>query len=198
MYSTQVSVCLPRFSAALRRAFCTVALMAVSPTVGLADVATETAQRCIIQTNAPGNYFISDAPGVPHVIPGQGGSSAGAATVNDCLNDAYAVQFGSRTGQVTATRASAPNGGQATTTGSVDCSRILNRSAGRAAAYSLGASVVAGAIGASVQAGVYQRNLNTCLAQRAAPRVDPNAAVFIGCSRQHGVLSGGSNLCVSQ
>jgi hypothetical protein len=189
MYSTQVSGSLPRFSAALRSAFCTVALMAVSPTVGLADVATQTAQRCIVQTKAPGNYFISEAPGVP---------AAGAANVNDCLNDAYGVQFGSPTGQVTATRASAPIGGQAATSGSVDCSRILNRSPGRAAAYSLGSSIVAGAIGASVQAGVYQRNLNNCLAQRAAPRVDPNAAVFTGCSRQHGVLSGGTSLCVSQ
>jgi hypothetical protein len=198
MYSTQVSGSLPRFSAALRSAFCTVALMAVSPTVGLADVATQTAQRCIVQTKAPGNYFISEAPGVPHVLPGQGGSAAGAANVNDCLNDAYGVQFGSPTGQVTATRASAPIGGQAATSCSVDCSRILNRSPGRAAAYSLGSSIVAGAIGASVQAGVYQRNLNNCLAQRAAPRVDPNAAVFTGCSRQHGVLSGGTSLCVSQ
>ena len=200
IYPTIPSVCYRYIASPVRALFSAVAMMAMSATVGLADVATETAKRCIIKTNAPGNYFISEAPGVPHVIPGQGASARGAANVNDCLNDVYGVQYGSTSGQVTATPAAAvttATQGQAVSSGRVNCAAILNRSPGRAAAYSFGSSIVAGAVGASVQAGVYQRNLNNCLAQVAAPRVDPNAAVFIGCSRRQGVMSGGTSLCVS-
>ena len=95
------------------------AVLTFTTTLAIADPARQAAQQCALNTNAPGNYNISNAPGLPHVIPGQGGTAAGAARINDCL------------------------------------------------------------------------------AQAPAPPVDPNAAIYVGCSRRGGGLSKGNSLCVS-
>jgi len=171
------------------------AVLTFTTTLAIADPARQAAQQCALNTNAPGNYNISNAPGLPHVIPGQGGTAAGAARINDCLADTYQVQYGAGGGAVaTASAARAPT---SQPSGRVNCANILNRTPGRAATYAFGAALVAGAIGASAQAGVYQRNLNRCLAQSSAPPVVPNAAIYVGCSRRGGVLSRGNSLCVS-
>lgn len=172
------------------------AVLTLSTTLALADAQRLAAQKCALSTRAPGNYNVSNAPGLPHVLPGQGGTTDGAARINDCLKDAYGVQYGAKAGGVAAAATSPV--AATDSSGRLNCARILNRSPGRAAAYSFGSSIVAGAIGASIQAGVYQNNLNRCLAQAAtAPPVDTNAAIYVGCSRRGGVMRQGTSLCVA-
>jgi len=172
------------------------AVLTLTTTLAIADAARQAAQQCALNTNAPGNYNISNAPGLPHVIPGQGGTEAGAARINDCLTDTYQVQYGAKGGAV-ATAGVARTAPTSQPSGRLNCAEILNRTPGRAATYAFGSALVAGAIGASAQAGVYQRNLNRCLAQAPAQRVDPNAAIYVGCSRRGGVMRRGTSLCVS-
>ena len=116
------------FSAAL-------AVLTLFSTLAVADTATQATQECAVKTRAPGKYNLSTAADVPNVIPGEGGSTGGAARINDCLADVYTVQYGVR------------------------------RDAG--------------------------------LAQEPVWAVGPDAALYTGCSRQHGVMRGGSSLCVS-
>ena len=171
------------------------AALAFSTTIATADAPRLAAQKCAVKTNAPGNYYISNAPGLPSVLPGPNGSPNGAAAINDCLTDAYAVQYGSTNGVAVAAAAA----GTATSEsgGRLNCARILNRSPGAAATYAVGWSLVAGLVGAGGQAAVYQNNLNKCLAANSGLPVNPNAAIYTGCSRRNGVMNGGTRLCVA-
>lgn len=167
-------------------------------TVARADAARTAAQHCAIQNHAPGNYFISNAPGVPHVIPGLGGTDGGARRMNDCLLDAYGVQFGVTPGAAVtaATPAAAP--------ARPECDHILSRTPAVAARYAAGSALVARAVGASVQAGVSQDHLNTCLAAHSTPSqkvvpIAPAIAPIVGCRRKDGgVIRGGAGLCVGR
>lgn len=178
------------------------AALALSAASASADRALDAAERCIIQTNAPGNYSVISDQGVPQVIAGQGGTSAGASATNDCLLDAYGVQFGaSPSGVVAATGTTS----QATLD---ECRRIRNRRIGSSVAAAVGftvglgdpytAAAVGGAIGVGVSARRENRRYADCIASAYTPPVDPDAPVIVGCSRrQRGVMSGGSSLCVA-
>lgn len=178
------------------RPFLAAAALTLTAMPGIADPARLAAQQCALNTNAPGNYYISNAPGLPHVIPGRGGTLAGAARINDCLTDTYQVQYGTKGGGV-ATAGVAATAPTTQPSGGLNCAENLNRTPGRAATYAFGSALVAGAAGADVQAGVYQGSLNRCLAQSSAPPVSPGAAVYVGCSRRGGVMRLGNSLCVS-
>lgn len=169
------------------------AALTFSTTLAMADAPRLAAQKCAVKTNAPGNYYISNAPGLPSVLPGPNGSPNGAAAINDCLLDIFAVQFGSVAGGTAPPVAA----GATASVGNINCARILNRSVGAATTYAVGWSLVAGFVGAGAQAGVYQSNLNKCLAANSGLPVNPNAAVYTGCSRRNGVLNGGTRLCVA-
>lgn len=179
------------------------ATLAFSSTFALADTAQDAAQRCALHTRAPGNYNISTGPGVPHVIPGQGGTAAGASRVNDCLLDAYAVQFGGKRGSVVSAAAAPANPEAAV----VECKRIRNRRIGSSVAAAVGftlgvgdpytAAAAGGAIGVGITARRENRRFGECVAAATAAPIDTNAAVYTGCSRRGGVMSNGTSLCVS-
>lgn len=172
-----------------------------SATLALADAAREAAQRCAIQTNAPGNYNISNAPGLPNVIPGAGGTAAGAANMNDCLADVYAVQYGAR-GATPATTGAANRA-----TALAACERTRNRHMAGGVAATIGviaalgepysASIIGGAIGATRGVRGVNKRYRDCVDRVNAPAIDPNAAIQTGCSRHEGVMSHGTRLCIA-
>lgn len=177
------------------------AISVFSSTLALADAAREAAQRCAIQTNAPGNYNISNAPGLPNVIPGAGGTAAGAANMNDCLADVYGVQYGAR-GAIPATTAATD-----TATALAACERTRNRHIAGGVAATIGviaalgepysASIIGGAIGTTRGMRGVNKRYSDCVARVNAPAVDPNAAIQTGCSRRGGVMSQGTRLCIA-
>jgi hypothetical protein len=73
-------------------------IVSLTAVLGAASASTEpaldAADRCIVQTNAPGTYVIASDQGMPQVVAGRGGTSAGARATNNCLPDAYGVQCG--------------------------------------------------------------------------------------------------------
>ncbi|WP_299622100.1 hypothetical protein [uncultured Tateyamaria sp.] len=186
-------------------AVCAIGLMTVlGAASAVADPALQAADRCITQTNAPGTYAIISDQGVPQVVAGQGGTAAGASATNDCLLDAYGVQFGA-----------SPSGVVAAATGTTsqatldECRRIRNRRIGGNVAAAVGftigfgdpytAAALGGAVGVGISARRENRRYAECIASAYQPPVDPDAPVFVGCSRrERGVLSGGSSLCVAR
>lgn len=169
-----------------------------------ADAARSAAQQCIAQTHAPGNYNISNDPGVPHVIPAAGGTPAGAANVNDCLADAYGVQYGAKRAAPVAVDGTLSASEEAL----YECKRLRRQRVGNSVAAAVGftlgvgdpytAAAVGGAIGVGVTANRENRRYADCVAAAYAPPPDPNAAIFTGCSRRGGVMSQGTSLCVAQ
>lgn len=186
-----LSLCLASFAAILGAASAS------------AEAALDAADRCIVQTNAPGTYVITSDQGVPQVVAGQGGTSAGASATNDCLLDAYGMQFGASPSGVVA-----PTGttSQATL---AECRRIRNRRVGSNVAAAVGitigfgdpytAAALGGVVGVGISARRENRRYADCIAQAYQPPIDPDAPVFVGCSRRaNGVLTGGSSLCVAR
>jgi len=150
------------------------------------STAEQYAAQCIRATHARGEYVVVMDRAIPQVVAGNGATIRGVSDVNDCLADKYQVQPGSRAVAAAAPAAVTPNGRQ------LNCRRILSRSPGGAAAASFGTSILAGAIGASIQAGVYQRNLQTCLARYGgANHAAPLAA---GCAPGEAIV-GGTRYC---
>ena len=179
------------------------AVLTLSTTLALADAQRLAAQKCALSTRAPGNYNVSNAPGLPHVLPGQGGTTDGAARINDCLKDAYGLQYGARPGTTPAADIT-PQTAAATVQ---ECKRIRNRRIGAGVAGAVGFTLglgdpyTAAAIGGAVGVGIATRRENRryadCVAAATAPPVDTNAAIYVGCSRRGGVMSRGTSLCVA-
>lgn len=121
-------------------------------------------EQCVRETRASGAYAISYEAVIPQVSAGAGGSARGARDVNDCLADKFQVQPG-------VVVAVAPNarGEEPLPLNRQRCAQIFSRSPGQAALASFGSSVLFGAVGASIQASVYQRNLQSCLALYGRP-----------------------------
>lgn len=182
----------------------TLAALTVSTTFALADAPRAAAQQCALQTHAPGNYNISNAPGLPHVLPGQGGTAAGAARINDCLTDVYQVQYGAKRGQAPTARTPA----QTTAAALEECERIRNRNIGTGAVATVAviaalgepysASVVGGAIGSYRGLQGVNKRYKDCVANATVAPVNPKDAIYIGCRRSvNGVMSRGTRLCVA-
>lgn len=184
--------------------FAALAALAFSTGVAVADAQRLAAQKCALQTGAPGNYNVSNAPGVPHVVLGQGGTPGGVAAINDCLADAYQVQYGARRGAA----AVAPVTPQSSTAAIAECDRIRSQNIATGVVATVGiiaalgepytASVIGGAAGTVTGIrGVNQRHRN-CVANATVPAVDPSAAIYVGCRRStDGVMSRGTRLCVA-
>ncbi|WP_299726320.1 hypothetical protein [uncultured Tateyamaria sp.] len=179
------------------------AVFTLSVTFAMADAPRLAAQKCAASTHAPGNYNISNAPGIPHVLPGDGGTKAGAASINDCLKDAYAVQYGTKQGTA-AVAAVAPRAG---TTSIAECDRIRRQNITTGVIATVGiiavlgepytASAIGGAAGTITGVRGVNRRHRACVAAASATPVDPKAAIHVGCSRRGGVFSGGTRLCVA-
>lgn len=151
------------------------------------------AAQCIHQTRAPGSYEIVYGGLIPRVAAGRGATQRGAANVNDCLADRYQVQP-NRVAAVAPAATAAEVGPDR-----VNCAEILSRSPGASAGYAFTSSFLFGAIGAGVQANIYQRNLQTCLAQQggiAASVGGGRGGTFVGGGCGGGSLMvGGSRYC---
>ncbi|WP_299353967.1 hypothetical protein [uncultured Shimia sp.] len=65
-------------------------------TFAMDNSAIQAVRSCMSETRAPGSYAMSTADAVPTVITASGGSERGAHNVNDCLQDRYSVQYGTR------------------------------------------------------------------------------------------------------
>jgi len=188
----------------LRTLSAALAALAFSATFAMADAPRLAAQSCAVQTNAPGNYYISNAPGLPSVLPGPDGTPAGAARINDCLTDTYAVQYGTRAGTAATPVASAP---QVTANALGECKTVRDRQIATGLAATVGiiaalgepytASVIGGVVGSTQGIRGVNKRYRACVAAASAPPVDPNAAIYVGCSRKNGVMSRGTSLCVA-
>ncbi|MEO0765281.1 MAG: hypothetical protein AAFS01_02420 [Pseudomonadota bacterium] len=186
----------------LKTLLAALAALTLSTTFAVADVPRSAAQKCAEQTRAPGNYYLSDAPGLPHVLPSPDGTVDGAARINDCLKDAYAIQYGARLGETSP--------GALAETGGVDAEVVCRRT--RNGQYVVGtvltagiiaaigepytAATIGGLVGLNQGFKVSNRQYAECV-NAAAPPVDPNAAIYTGCSRRNGVMSAGTRLCVA-
>ncbi|MFL4468587.1 hypothetical protein ACERZ8_01375 [Tateyamaria armeniaca] len=153
------------------------AVLAFSTTFALADAARMAAQQCAVKTHAPGNYNISNAPGVPHVLPGQGGTTGGAARINDCLKDVYAVQYGAKRSQVVATAATP----RAAAGSIAECDAIRRQNITTGVIATVGiiaalgepytASVIGGTAGTITGVRGVNRRHRACVAAVSAPRL---------------------------
>lgn len=146
--------------------------------------------QCVRETRASGQYEIQMIGIIPQVAPRQGATQRGAANVNDCLADKYQVQ----PGRVISAAASAPVAA-VDNANLLDCAKILTRTPGEAAAYAFGASVLAGAVGASIQAGTYQRKLQACLASTGGKIGSGIGVTLNGGCRAGGLMVRGSRYC---
>ncbi|MEM6374022.1 MAG: hypothetical protein AAF727_14750 [Pseudomonadota bacterium] len=190
---------------ALRTISAALAAIALSTTFAQADTARLAAQQCAVKTHAPGNYNVSEGPGVPNVLPGQGGTASGAARINDCLADVYSVQYGAKRGSAAAAAATATPQSRAASL--AECKRVRDRHIATGLAATVGvvaalgepytASVIGGVIGSTRGIRGVNNRYRACVAAATAPPIDPNAAVFVGCSRREGVMSRGTALCVA-
>ncbi|MEP1355880.1 MAG: hypothetical protein ABJX32_15070 [Tateyamaria sp.] len=186
----------------LKTLLAVLAALALSTTFAAADIPRSAAQKCAEQTRAPGNYYLSDAPGLPHVLPSPDGTVDGAARINDCLKDAYAVQYGARLGEVSQ-GALAETGGvdaaqkcRQTRNGQVVVGTVLTAGIIAAIGEPYTAATIGGLIGLSQGVKYSNQEYAKCV-NAAAPPVNPNAAIYTGCSRRNGVMSGGTRLCVA-
>ena len=178
-----------------------VAFLAVTATVSATGSfaqsgATQTAERfvaqCVKQVHARGSYVIQYGAAIPQVTAGSGATTRGASNVNDCLKDKYMTQPGLVI--VSAPTTAPRNTGRVR---DLNCNEILNRSPGAAAGYAFGSAILAGAVGASIQAGVYQRNLQACLSRHGGGAADLRTPVrfYSGGCKQGGLMVGGNRYC---
>lgn len=152
-----------------------------TPTAAQTATAERFAAKCIASVRAPGRYQIVHGGRIPRVMAaGAGATQTGAANVNDCLADAYQVQPGR---VVAAAPAAEPQPGDGPDY--LNCAEILTRSPGAAAGYAFTTGFLFGVVGSSLQAGTYQRNLQTCLAQQGS------LAASVGGGRGGTYIGGG-------
>lgn len=181
----------------------TLAALTVSTTFALADAPRAAAQQCALQTKSPGNYNISNAPGLPHVLPGQGGTVDGAARINDCLADVYQVQYGAKRGEGTVAEITP----QTTAAALEECEKIRRQNIATGLIATVGIvavlgdpyapSIIGGTAGSVTGIRTVNRRYRDCVANATVPAVDPNAAIYVGCRRGNGVMSRGTRLCVA-
>jgi hypothetical protein len=177
----------------IARAATAVFLAVAASGVSAQSAGMQTAERfvaqCVKETHARGSYQIVADAAIPQVIGGNGATARGERNVNDCLADKYQLQPGG------VRAAAVPVPQEAGRAGSLDCAEILSRRPGTAAAYSFGSSVLLGAVGASIQAGVYQRNLQTCLARGGAAGLPGGRRTYVGGCTPGSLMAGGTRYC---
>ncbi len=177
----------------IARAATAVFLAFAASGVSAQSAGMQTAQRfvaqCVQETHARGSYQLVADAAFPRVIGGNGATARGESDVNDCLADKYQLQPG---GVRAAGTAPVPQTAQGR---GLDCAEILSRRPGTAAAYSFGSAVLLGAVGASIQAGVYQRNLQTCLARGGAHGVPGATGRRTGACSGGNLMAGGTRYC---
>lgn len=151
-------------------------------------------QSCIQQTGAPGTYETTSGASVPQVVAGPRGTVRGAAAVNDCLNDAFQVQFGA-TGSVETARVE---------TNGISCRE--ERNAGVVAGLILTAgtvgilggtdgAVLGGVVGSVVGIRGLNKQYHECAARRGNENIGSARIPNYRCGHGAAPLQGGNGYC---